>query len=62
MDFALNHMTTPDLGYVDFLELAARLGCVGVEVRTDIARDLFDGMDPEQAGKLAKDKGLRIVG
>lgn len=62
MKTALNHMTVPDLGYVDFLDLAARLGCAGVEVRNDIARPLFDGMGPEIAGGIARDKGLRIVG
>lgn len=62
MQFALNHMTTPGLGYAAFLDLAARLGCVGVEVRNDLGKPLFDGLDPASAGKLAVDKGLRIVG
>ena len=53
MKTALNHMTTPNLGYAEFLDLAARLGCVGVEVRNDIARPLFDGMHPAEAGTLA---------
>jgi 2-keto-myo-inositol isomerase len=55
-------MTTPSLGYVEFLDLAVKLGCVGVEVRNDIAQPLFDGIDPVTAGKQAADKGLRIVG
>ncbi|SMX38178.1 TIM barrel protein [Octadecabacter ascidiaceicola] len=62
MNFALNHMTVPNLGYAEFLDLAAKLGCIGVEVRNDITRELFDGMDPAEAGKLASDKGLRILG
>jgi 2-keto-myo-inositol isomerase len=62
MQTALNHMTVPNLGYTDFLDLAARLGCVGVEVRNDIARPLFDGLDPSDAGRIARDKGLRLVG
>ena len=62
MKTALNHMTVPNLGYTDFLDLAARLGCVGVEVRNDIDRPLFDGMDPAEAGRIAADKGLRLVG
>ncbi|MCB1396125.1 MAG: TIM barrel protein [Rhodobacter sp.] len=62
MKTALNHMTTPNLGYAEFLDLAARLGCVGVEVRNDIARPLFDGMHPAEAGALARDKGVRLVG
>jgi 2-keto-myo-inositol isomerase len=55
-------MTTPNLGYVDFLDLATTLGCFGVEVRNDIDRPLFDGMDAGEAGKIAKDRGLRLVG
>ncbi|MDA9318454.1 TIM barrel protein [Octadecabacter sp.] len=62
MNFALNHMTVPNLNYVDFLDLAAKLECVGVEVRNDIDRELFDGVDPVEAGKMAKDRGLRLVG
>lgn len=62
MQTALNHMTVPNLGYVDFLELAAQLGCVGVEVRNDLPRPLFDDLDPEEAGRIARDKGLRLVG
>jgi len=60
--WALNHMTTPGLGYEAFLDLAASLGCVGVEVRNDINRPLFDAMDPAAAGALAGSKGLRLVG
>jgi 2-keto-myo-inositol isomerase len=62
MHWALNHMTTPNLGYAEFLDLAASLGCVGVEVRNDLARPLFDGMSPGAAGALARSKGLRLVG
>lgn len=62
MQTALNHMTVPNLGYVSFLDLAAKLGCVGVEVRNDIARTLFDDLGPEEAGRIASDKGLRLVG
>ena len=62
MKWGLNHMTTPNLGYEDFLDLAVKLGCVGVEVRNDIERPLFDGMGPAEAGELARSKGLRLVG
>ncbi len=62
MQTALNHMTVPKLGYVPFLDLAAKLGCVGVEVRNDIRRALFDDIDPTEAGRIARDKGLRLVG
>ena len=55
-------MTTPGLGYGAFLDLAASLRCVGVEVRNDIDRPLFDGLAPQEAGQMARDKGLRLVG
>lgn len=62
MKRALNHMTTPNLGYEAFLDLAQVLDCVGVEVRNDIAQPLFDGMDPAAAGERARAMGLRLVG
>lgn len=62
MKRALNHMTTPGLGYETFLDLARSVGCMGVELRNDIDRPLFDGTDPVAAGNMARDKGLRIVG
>ncbi len=62
MKRAINHMTTPNLGFAEFLDLAKSLDCVGVEVRNDIARPLFDGMDAISAGQLARDKGVRLVG
>jgi 2-keto-myo-inositol isomerase len=62
MQWALNHMTTPNLGYEDFLDLAKSLTCIGVEVRNDIDRPLFDGMEPAAAGALARSMGLRLVG
>ncbi len=59
--FALNHMTVARLGYVQLLDLAADLGCVGIEVRNDLPQPLFDGMDPAAAGALARSKGLRLL-
>lgn len=59
--FALNHMTAAKLDYAALLDLAADLGCVGVEVRNDLPQALFDGMDPRDAGDLARAKGLRLL-
>ncbi|WP_342076955.1 TIM barrel protein [Yoonia sp. SS1-5] len=59
--FALNHMTVAKVSYVELLDIAASLGCVGVEVRNDLTQPLFDGMDPVDAGALARDKGLRLL-
>jgi 2-keto-myo-inositol isomerase len=59
---ALNQATVPGLSYPEFLDLARRLGCVGVEPRNDLPRPLFDGIDPADAGRMARDNGLRLVG
>lgn len=59
--FALNHMTVARLSYVQLLDLAAALGCIGVEVRNDLPQPLFDGMAPAEAGALARAKGLRLL-
>jgi 2-keto-myo-inositol isomerase len=66
--FALNHMTTPRLNCRAFLDLAAELGCVGVELRNDLSdkklssADFFDGESPAKIGKYARSKGLRLLG
>lgn len=62
MFWALNQMTAPNLGFAEFLDLARALGCRGVEVRNDLPRPLFDGIAPQDAGKMASDRGLRLVG
>lgn len=59
---ALNQKTASALSFEGFLDLASRLGCVGVEPRNDLGRPLFDGMDPEAAGAMASARGLRLVG
>jgi len=61
LDFALNHITVAGASYAALIDIAARLGCVGVEVRNDLGQPLFDGMAPEEAGAMARDKGLRIL-
>ncbi|MBV7380824.1 TIM barrel protein [Maritimibacter dapengensis] len=65
MKKALNQMTVPHLSFEAFLDLAADLGCIGVEARNDLDgydRPLFDGMDPADAGAMVRAKGLRLVG
>jgi 2-keto-myo-inositol isomerase len=59
--FALNHMTVARMSFHDLVALAARLGCVGIEVRNDLPQPLFDGMDPREAGDLARSAGLRLL-
>lgn len=58
---ALNHMTTPDMRWDDFLILASELGCVGVEFRNDLNRALFDGDAPENVTLLANKYKLDIL-
>jgi 2-keto-myo-inositol isomerase len=66
--FALNHMTAPRLNCRQFLDLAAELGCIGVELRNDLAdkklssADFFDGGQPSTIGDYARSKGLRLLG
>jgi 2-keto-myo-inositol isomerase len=59
--FALNHMTVARLSFVQMIDLAASLGCVGVEVRNDLPQPLFDGLDPAVAGQMVRDRGLRLL-
>lgn len=59
--FALNHMTAPRLRWDAFLELAASLGCVGVEFRNDLPGPLFDGAAPEAVAERAAGLGLRVL-
>lgn len=62
LPFAINHMTVPNLDHEELFDLAARLGCIGVELRNDLPRQLFDGATPETVGERARARGLRIVG
>ena len=60
LPIGLNHMTVPHLSAYDLLELAASLGCAGVELRNDLGKPLFDGEDALQFGAKAKQAGQRI--
>lgn len=62
MLWALNQVTTPALGFDAFLDLAADLGCAGVECRNDLGRPLFDGIAPTRAGAMIRARGLRLMG
>lgn len=61
LPFALNHMTAPKTGWEDFADLAAGLGCVGVEYRNDLAGPLFGGADPAAVGAAVRARGLRFL-
>jgi 2-keto-myo-inositol isomerase len=68
INFALNHMTAPGLSTLEFIDLAANLGCIGVELRNDLAdkrlsiRPFFDGEQPAEIGRYARERGLRLLG
>lgn len=68
LTFALNHMATPRLSCREFLDLAASLGCIGVELRNDLADKrlsdaaFFDGEAPEAIGAYARSNGIRLLG
>lgn len=59
---ALNQKTALDLPFEAFLDLAAGLGCAGVEPRNDLGRAFFDGIAPERAADMARARGLRFFG
>ena len=61
MSFALNHMTLRKQDGTSLLDCAQALGCVGVELRTDVDHPLFDGGSPEAAKEKAARAGLRIL-
>lgn len=61
LQFALNHMTVARVSFRNLVDLAVRLGCVGIEVRNDLPQPLFDGMDPADAGEFVRNNGLRLL-
>lgn len=61
MQFALNHMTAAKASFVELLDLASALGCVGIELRNDLPQPLFDGLHPSEARARIEDKGLRLL-
>lgn len=61
LPFALNHMTAPNMAWEPFLDLAKRLGCVGVEFRNDLKTPLFGGADPARVKAAVASRGLRFL-
>jgi len=54
-------MTAPNMGWEPFLDLAAGLGCVGVEFRNDLKTPLFGGADPAAVRAAVAKRGLRFL-
>ena len=61
LPIALNHMTLPDVPTPALLRVAAALDCVGVELRNDLGKPLFDGADAGEIKVMADAQGLRIL-
>jgi len=61
MQFALNHMVAPRLGYEAFFDLAKSLGIGGVEIRNDITTSLMDLAAASKIKGWIEARGLTIV-
>jgi 2-keto-myo-inositol isomerase len=61
MQFSLNHMVAPKLGYAAFFDLATGLGIKAVEIRNDIPVSLMGNKNAKLIGRMAKDKGITII-
>lgn len=61
LPIGLNHMTVRRASARKLLDVAATLGCVGVELRNDVGRPLFDGETATVFSDAAKEKSLRIL-
>lgn len=68
LPFALNQMVAPQLPIREFINLAAALGCVGVELRNDLmaknvsSKPFLDGDSPQKIGQFAQEKNIKILG
>jgi 2-keto-myo-inositol isomerase len=66
--FALNQIVAPALPVREFIDLAANLGCQGVELRNDLVEKgvssaaFFDGHTPAEIGEYAREKKVRLLG
>jgi len=62
VEFAINHMTAPQLALADFFALARRLGLTRVEIRNDIAgKAIADGTSAREVRELAETHGVTIT-
>lgn len=61
LQIGLNHKTMPSASSFALLETAQVLGCVGVELRNDLAQPLFDGENPTVIRDAAERHALRIL-
>ena len=62
ISFALNQITVSNLDFLEVLQLARNLGCIGIELRNDLDKPLFDGIQATRAGELIKEHELKLLG
>ena len=61
LPIGLNHMTVPRASARKLLDVAETLGCVGVELRNDLGRPLFEGETATAFADAASEKNLRVL-
>lgn len=62
LDFAINHMTAPQLMLADFFAFAAGLQAPRVEIRNDISGNaILDGTSAKEVRRLAADNDVTII-
>ena len=61
LPIGLNHMTVPHVSAIALIDMAARLGCVGIELRNDLGRPLFDGGDPAEIKATLAENEQRLL-
>lgn len=60
-EFGLNHMTVPAMTAPQVVQLAASLGCTGVEFRNDLASAMFATTSAREIADQTRDAGLTIL-
>lgn len=62
LDFAINHMTAPQLGLAEFFALARDLHAPRVEIRNDISGNaILDGTSAAEVKRLATENDVAII-
>lgn len=62
LKFGLNRMVAPAMGLPEFLDLAASVDAVGIELRNDLPGfDVIDAMDASEVRDRLAERGLRVL-
>lgn len=62
LEFAVNHMTAPQLSLADFFVLASKINAPRVEIRNDISgQAILDGTPAAEVKRLAAAHGVTII-